>query len=288
MTYKKSKCATRTKVALAMTLIMMTTVLMTMAGCGGSTTSSTNANGGNSIAEGNWSITGASTVIANSQYSIGGHITQSGSTLSGNVGMIGPCDPPQVLQGVSTVPLTGSVSGNLFSFTFGPTASGSMIQASLAGSGTSLEKLNGSFTVSGGCASEDQVTATATLSPPLSGTWAGAGSATTGEPDVEVSVTLTQSATANDAGTYFFDGTLNYSSSTCTANGIELDGYIFGANQYFTFDEANADPVWFSFIGSLDDPASVATFTGSYQTIHGFTTVPGCEGDSGTIQFSQQ
>jgi hypothetical protein len=274
--------------ALAMTA---TALIFTMVACGGSTANNGNGGGGTSratiIAEGNWSLVGASTTMPGSKYSIGGHIKQTGSALSGNVGMAGPCDFPQSFQG-STVAITGSISGNQLTFAFGPTASGSMVHGTLTGTGASLQTLTGSFTVTGGCASGDQVTTTATLLPPLSGTWTGTGSATTGEPNVGVSVTFAQQATPNNDGTYFISGTLNYNSSTCAANGVELDGEVAGSIAYLTFNEANADPVWFSFIGSFDNPPSASTITGTYQTSSGFTTIPGCVGDSGTIQFTKK
>ena len=288
MKYEKLLCATRTTVTVAAIALTATVMILTMPGCGGSSSRDSNGGGGASIAEGNWSIAGASTAMPGSQYRIGGHVVQSGNTLTGKVSMIGPCDHHPTLQALGTVALTGSVSGNQFTFAFGPTSSASSVQGTFTGTGTSLQSLTGSFTVSGGCASGDQVTATATLSPPLSGTWTGTGSATAGEPDVSVSITFTQTATPSADGTYLVSGTLDYNSSTCTANGAELLGYVAGSNEYFTFDEAGIDPVWFGFTGSLDSPPSTSTFTGSYQTLHGFSTIPGCEGDVGTIQFTKQ
>ena len=133
-----------------------------------------------------------------------------------------------------------------------------------------------------------RLSATATLLAPLAGTWTGTGNASAGEQNVSVSATFSRSPTANDMGTYYVSGTLNYNSPACAASGIEIDGQVAGSNVYLTFDESNDDPVWFSFIGSLDKPPSSATYSGAYQTISGPTTIPGCVGDSGSIQFTEQ
>ena len=115
----------RSGVRLAVWTITTMAPVLIMAGCGGSANpASPPPPPASSIAEGNWSITGASTANPGQLYIIGGHIKQSGSALTGQVGVSGPCDAQQFIQGfISTVTFTGSVSGNQFTFAF-ETASG--------------------------------------------------------------------------------------------------------------------------------------------------------------------
>jgi len=269
-------------------VIGMTALIFAMTGCGGvGNNVAGGGSAGNRLAQGNWSIIGTSTTTSQ-VYSIGGHIQQSGNQLSGTMHVLGPCEDSQASDPGIYVPLTGSVSGNQFTFTVGPTLAGSVVKVVLSGSGSSLSALTGTFTVSGGCGTTDQGAAVATLVPSISGTWAGTGVASAGNSNVSVSVTFVQSSAPNQFGAYDLTGTVNYTSSTCTATGVDLFGDVFGSHVFLDVDEASINPVLFFFSGSVDNPATPASFTGTYLAANWFGVISGCAGDAGTIQLTKQ
>ncbi|ABF42643.1 hypothetical protein Acid345_3642 [Candidatus Koribacter versatilis Ellin345] len=120
------------------------------------------------IKNGNWSLTGTSTVTSGLVLSIGGGLTQSVDLVSGTMQVSSSSSNcPGLLA--AAVPFTGSFRGNavtLKSASFGD----QFVTVSAVGSGTSL---TGTYSVVGGCADGDKGTISAIYLPPLTATWNG-------------------------------------------------------------------------------------------------------------------
>jgi hypothetical protein len=272
---------------MAMTAVIL---IFTLAGCGASDNlggnGSPSGKGSNRLPSGNWSIVGTSTVTSGHVYTLGGNITQNGSTLSGRMHVLGPCEDPKARDRDISVALTGLVNLNQFTFTLGPTIAGSVVTVVLAGNGPSLNELTGTYTVTGGCSISDEGTMTATLVPPFYGPWVGNGVPISGNPDVMISLALYQPGTANQFGTYAVTGSLNYSSSGCTASAVPIVGWVAGSIVSLTTKQADINPIAFTFSGSLVPPFN-SILAGDYQTFESGTP-PGCAGDNGTIDLEYE
>jgi hypothetical protein len=272
-------------------VIAIASLLLATIGCGeqGHFSNSMNGGGipggpssGTSIAGGNWSIVGTS-ASSNNVYAVGGAITQDGTTLTGKVHLLGPCEDSQAEIPSASISLTGSIKGDQFTLTSTPTIAGSVINILLTGSGTSLKNLTGTFTINGSCGASDEGTAIATLVPPIYGPWLGKGVATSGDANVTVGLSLTQKNTPDEFGTFYVSGTLTYGNSACAVSAVPVFGYIAGSRVLLTVDEVDSNPVVFVLSGTLVPPFN-SVLSGSYQTFAG-GTVPGCTGDQGTISL---
>jgi hypothetical protein len=282
-------------------VIAITALVLTMTGCGSSgypaqsVSGSQNGTGaptaGNSLTGGNWSLVSTAAASSDQPYILGGSIQQNGTSLSGKMHVLGPCEDPQAKDPNISVPVTGSVVGNEFTLTTGPTIAGSVINVTLTGSGSSLQNLTGTFTVSGSCGTSNQGTIAAALVPTISSTWAGPGLTVSGHSGVIVWLGLKQQDTPDEFGTYALTGLVTYINSSCEANSVPIFGYIAGSMVFVGVDESDTNPVIFSFSGALappfDAPPVNSVLAGDYQTLDG-GSLSSCAGDKGTTALDYQ
>lgn len=229
-----------------------------MVSCGGASSTSGSQE---VLGNGNWYISGASTTSTGQAVSLGGGLTQSGSTISGTLQVsdylnnVSDC-----LISSDSVAFSGSYWNDSLTLT-SQAINGNVITAKMTGSGGSL---SGTYVVAGdtaGC--DDKGTIVATYVPPLTGSWSGAFT----NPDgsligLNYTVELTQGAvTAN--GSSPLTGTVTGSSTTGNFAGSTLQLSTSGT----TTSAVTGDVVYLpfgasSFVGTITDPATATEITG--------------------------
>ncbi len=222
------------------------------------------------ILEGNWSIIGTSD--QGNEYRVGGHLVQKGSEVSGTVKVTTRCQLPEVVS------LKGKFNGQELDFQTNPNSSGMTLRGKLTGNGKAISHLSGDFAVTNGCSPDEQGEATAIRIRHLRGSWSGTGLAIAGDPRVQVSTTFSETGLYD--GYYYLSGTLDYSTSTCTAK-VDVYGRIYGTELFLDVDESDNVPVLFFFSGSLDPTTS--KLSGRYGTSIRSDIPITCSGDEGTI-----
>jgi hypothetical protein len=260
----------------------ITVLLSTMAGCGGGGGTGGGGNA-NNLAAGNWSILGTSTVTSGLIYTLGGSISQNGSKISGTMHVLGPCENPNSHDLNIAFTVTGEVNSNQFTLSLGPTVAGSVVRLELTGNGSSLQNLTGIFTVTGGCSTTDQGTATATLVPSINGNWAGKATSA-GDPNGTVSLALTQQSTADHFGTYALTALLNYSTNYQSCRSLpntQATGYVAGSIVLLDIREDPGQPYGFHFFGSRGFPLN-SVLSGDFSVAQ---RDPAFCGDTGTMEL---
>jgi hypothetical protein len=229
------------------------------------------------LAQGNWSMAATSHGSAGA-FNIGGSLTQSGTNLSGTMYVVGNCINPS-----QQVAFTGTVSGNNVSLTSSG-GSGQTITVNATGTASSL---TGTYSVNGGCDDGDSGTVVATPVASITGTWnAPIVNDGDGDPNVTLSMNLTQATTASANGTFAVTGNLTYTGSTCSVTGTITQASITGPYVVINANTVEYDGSSGSFTytqGLLNSPSSPTTMTGTYNVIEGL-----CDGDLATVTFTKQ
>lgn len=135
---------------------------------------------------GNWEVTATSTVATGQQFTISGHLNQTGNDLSGSVQVSSA--NPNCFAPDAVIAVTGKVLDKMFSVALGPYQEQVVTITGDAPDGTTA---TANYRVTGGCANSDAGTITGQKIAPITGTWTGSYSI----PDSSagtVSVTLTQ------------------------------------------------------------------------------------------------
>ena len=254
-----------------------------LAGCGSSNNMA--------LTQGNWSVTATSTSGAVSHavrhnlrghkaitpndsdvsFLVGGSLTQSGSNVAGTLHVIdSDCFDPSV-----GVAFTGTVDGQKVTLT-SPAIQDQVI--TVTATGTSGSALTGTYTVTGdGCDAGDSGTLTANAVPSINGTWNGPLVNGNDDPNVVLSMALTQATTPSSDGTFALTGTLTYTGSTCSISGTVSTGSSFIAGTFLVINgvttEADSSTGNFTYNQAfLNSPTSPTTMTGGYQETFGLCT----------------
>ncbi len=234
------KLAGLPKFALQSTLVGA--LIVALSGCGGTNLA---------LTQGNWSVAATSSTPANS-FSVGGNLTQTGSTVSGTMYVSGSA----CFDSSQPVTITGTVKGSRVTLTSAAVA-GQVITVSATGTASSL---TGTYAVAGGQCDGDQGTVTANAVPSLSGTWNG--TVLVSSAPVTMSIALTQAATASTDGTFALSGTVTYTGSVCSSTASIINpstgaGTELGVN-------ADLGTGSFNYTASLDSATAPKNITGTY------------------------
>jgi hypothetical protein len=221
------------------------------------------------LTPGNWSITATPTAaanIANSNFDIGGNLTQNGSSLAGTMSVVGS---PNCFAPSQTVTFTGTVKGTNVTLT-SESVGGEVITITATGTNGSL---TGTYSIAGGTVCDGQKgTITASPVPSVSATWSGpiVGDAN-GDPKVTLAIAFTQAATASADGTFALTGNITYTGSTCSHTGTIPANSSFIVGPYVVVNNATTDDgATFSYTALLDNAASPTSMPGgTYQTTGG-------------------
>ena len=197
-------------------------LLMIMAGsCGGgsSTNASLPVSNVMQLQGGNWVFEGGSDPAIVAPLILGAILSQSNANVVISIAPLSPCLTP---ASVPTVQSTATATGLTVTATFGD-ATLTMV---LTGGGT---KMTGTYTITGGCASGEHGTVTATYVPPVTGTWKGTvTSIFPGAQSHDVTLTLAQSDTPTFAF-YTLTGTAQIAGTTCMSTATIGPGTPFSA-----------------------------------------------------------
>ena len=256
---------------LALMSVTAGALALVLTGCGAV------ANNPEALTQGNWSMAATSNGSAGS-FNIGGNLSQSGSSLAGTMYVVGSC-----ISTSEQVAFTGSVSGSNVTLSSSG-GSGQVITLNLTGTASSL---TGTYTVSGGCDTGDSGTVVATPVASVTGTWnAPIVNDGNGDPNVTLSMALTEATTASTNGSFALTGTLTYTGSTCSVTGTITQASITGHYVVINANTVEYDGSSGSFTytqGLLNNPSSPTTMTGTYNVIEGL-----CDGDLATVTFTKQ
>ncbi len=245
----------------ALLLPLACVFVLALAGCG--------AGRNLALTQGNWAVTATSTntgTIAISTFYIGGNLTQTGSSVSGTMYIVGS----DCFDSAAPIAITGTVKEKKVTLTTASyqeqvitvTASGT------SNSGTSASTLSGTYTVTGGCAGGDKGTVTANAVPSISGTWNGTlALGTNGIAAPTLSIALTQAATASADGTFALTGAITYTNSGCSVSGTISSGTLAGnfiLINAFTIETDDSDGAFSYQNVLLDSPTAPKNMTGTY------------------------
>jgi hypothetical protein len=230
------------------------------------------------LTQGNWSMAATSGGSAGA-FNIGGNLTQSGTSLTGNMYVVGTCINPS-----QSVAFTGTVSGNNVTLSSSG-GSGQTITVNATGTASSL---TGSYSVNGGCDDGDSGTVVATPVASVTGTWnAPIVNDGNSDPNVTLSMNLTEATTPSANGSFALTGTLTYTGSTCEVSGTITNASIAGPYVVINASTVDSDTSVGSLTytqGLLNSPSSPTTITGTYNVIEGGY----CSGDLATVTFTKQ
>jgi hypothetical protein len=251
------------------------------------------------LTQGNWSVAATSTsagfvarnnvtrnVEANNVFSIGGNLTQTGSSLAGTMYVTGSC-----IDSSQAISFTGTVKGDKVTLT--SSSASEVIAVTGSGTpgaaGTTVSSLTGNYTATGGCfgSSSDSGTVTANAVPSISGTWSGPIQDSYENPDAVVSIALTQASTASSDGTFALTGTLTYINSGCFSSGTIQAGSATIAGSSLVINNAITDDggdVSYTNV-QLNNPASPTSITGTYGVSD---SGENCDGENNTVTLTKQ
>ena len=245
-------------------IVLPTVSLVLLCGCGGGMTSGRAETpppitGDFVNIAGNWHLDALSTDLGTPTVAIDGAISQSGTSLSGEVHV----DGSNCLDRLTTVGLTGTVSGNNVSLT-STSMAGQFTTLSGSSNGNSFA---GTYTIKGGCAEQGRVTGRRIL--PISNAFTGTFTASGGE-SFDVGGNVAQDNRAGSEGSFGLSGTVSFRTS-CFSSGTFKSGtfpsgsFIIGTSTALEIETGNGTV---TFLGRLN-PATGKT-AGDY-TVSGGT-----------------
>ncbi|HET9792253.1 MAG TPA: hypothetical protein VFR08_13210 [Candidatus Angelobacter sp.] len=228
-------------------------LILLLAGCGGGGSGSSAAF---TIQSGNWNFRATSTTLSGELTTFGGSLSQSGSSVSGTVQMLGGngC----IGFGID-IPVSGTVSGQNITLTTAA-ISNVVITINATGSATAF---SGTYQFTG-CVAHDLGNVTANLVPSVTGTWSGTFTSSTAPP-LSVTAVLTESSTPDAHGGFPLTGTVSFTGSTCFTSGTVSAGAMTGATLGLvvaTNEQPNPSQIIIS--GGLADPTVANNLGGGY------------------------
>ncbi|HEY3930495.1 MAG TPA: hypothetical protein VGL89_19130 [Candidatus Koribacter sp.] len=195
--------------------------LLMLVGCGAANlNSSVNAAQSFSMTSGNWSFNASSSTNTNaSQFLLGGHLEQTGTTVTGILHIASS----RCFKVDQDIPVSGTVTEQSVDLTSLP-IHGQRLHAALIGHGTAMV---GNYSFSGGCSNGDDGSLNGNLVPAVSGIW----NAIETQPDkavTGVNLAVAQSANANPHGVYPLSGTFAFTASQCAVSARIASGWVAG------------------------------------------------------------
>lgn len=223
---------------------------------------------------GNWQFNTTSAVQGTAPLGLAGSITQSDSSLNGAVHV----DGSNCLDPLTTVSLTGTLNGSTVSLTSGP-VDGQVI--ALTGSITN-GLLTGTYTISGGCANDDQGSLNGFKIPAISGRWRGR--TIVNDQTGTLTLTLTQ-GNVNADGSFGLSGSASNATyfgcdeGTITSGTLTTSGsWIIGTRVFLQIQNTNGGKA--NFFVTANQTGTVL------QGGLGYVDGP-CEGNGGEATFTR-
>lgn len=221
---------------------------------------------------GNWELMSTSQVVSGSQVELVAYLSNSGNNVTAHVRTVSDCFTIDDL-----LSFTGAVNNGQITLTSAPVLGQTLtIQGTLTNSA-----VNGTYSITGGCADGDHGTISGFKVRSFSGTWSGdfvSSSSTT----TQVSTTVTQGGEEPAfLGVSRVTGDVTFSNSACFTSGTipASSGFAFGVN-FVAFVNTN-DGGMVQFVGFSNEGGT--QITGDY-TVTGGT----CDGDVGTGTLIRQ
>jgi hypothetical protein len=207
---------------------------------------------------GNWHFSMTSTVSGAPPTTIEGSINQSGNSIRGAVHI----DGSNCFDRLTTVGLTGNLTGRNISLT--STSVGGQVITFTGGMTDSA--LSGTYTISGGCANDDQGDLSGIKILPITSTFSGTFTTSGGE-TFDVAGDLTQARTSSEGsfgltGSVTF-GTSCFSSGTITSGTFPSGSFIMGTSVALEIETVNGTV---AFLGTLNP---VGKISGDYTVFGG-------------------
>lgn len=227
-----------------------------------------------SIASGNWNFGATSSTNLNSgQFLIGGHLQQSGNSITGILHIASS----RCFKVDQDIPVSGSVDQETADLHSLP-IDHQVLHASLIGHDTTMV---GNYSFSGGCSNGDEGSLNGNLVRPVSGMW----NAIDRQPDKSVSgvnMALAQSEHPNGHGVYPLSGTFAFTASSCQVSARITSGYVAGNIVVINAatDEATGGRGSFRMEGDIADGHS-PSLVGAYSYESGM-----CKDRAGALTFT--
>jgi hypothetical protein len=249
----------------ALLLVVLISTIGWMVGCASSKSldgfNRGGSGGGAGFQSGNWAFT---TSGVNGTLTMGGALTASGSTVTGNLIVvggssfaIGPSVAPMPVSGIlssGTLTLTGVINSSNFSITF----------TGVPTSGTVSSLPTGTFTVTGGPDDGDHGPISGALAGNFDGTWQGSDSTTGGT----MTVAVTEATSPSTTGTYGLTPagsgvTFTGGATGCTVTGtLQPDSFVAGGIMVLDITTVdNGVNGQLLFAGGASNPATPTSIT---------------------------
>ena len=258
----------------AWTLLVIVSVFTWLMGCASSRSldgfGKGGSGGGSNFEAGNWAFTTNGGI--NGPIYLGGNLSSSGTTVSGNLFVVGDqgsgflistSSIPMPVTGTlnnGTLTLTGAVSSSSFSMTF----------TGVSTSGTISSLPSGNYTVTGGTDNGDSGLISGVIASSYTGTWQGTDATTAGT----VTVAMTEASTSGSPspiGSYSLSptsgsGVTFVGAAGCTVTGTLQSATSFAAGGFVLLDITTMDngiAGELQFFGFANDPTAPTSLANS-------------------------
>lgn len=237
---------------------------------------------------GNWELVTTSGISSNQPSLVGGSIISNGGTVTGIVHVAPTTDifGTGCFNLYDNVALSGTIDTNNNVTLTSASINGQVIAATLTVTPDG-NAMQGTYTISGGCAGGDHGTIAGLRFPDVSGTWSGSVKSSTTNITQSLSGTLTQTTGANANGIFPISGTVNFPGSACftsaqtvAPSSTDLGSFALGGVvvlQLRTTDSVTNAQVEIYVVAFITDHAAKTMSVAEYD-VYGGT----CDGDYGT------
>lgn len=234
------------------------------------------------LTPGDWNISGASALSSAIGLHGAGDVTQNGNDVPGlGITIVDPSNcygPPANLEA-----LTGVMSGS--TLTLINKTAGNTVTIVLTGND---KQLTGTYQISGSCLNGEHGTIVAVFVPPVTGTWKGTLTSTTGAV-TQVTATVVQGP-SDPSGfqSYPISGNVVFTGNPCITTGVIDTVVSFLRGEGLAMQDIRdtsipvADARFVDMLGSLNAPVG-DTLTGGYRAQGG-----SCALDTGTLSLTRQ
>ncbi len=229
--------------------------------------------GSSTFQAGNWAFTTSGGI--NGTLALGGYLSGTGTTVSGNLFVVGDTGSGFLIGKSSTsMPVTGTIASDTLTLTGVLASSNFTITfTNVSGSNTSL---TGTYSVTGGTDTGDSGTIIGVLAGSYTGNWAGTDSATGGT----VTIGMTEATSASTNGSFVMSPTTGGGVAFSGVNGCVVTGtlnptYSFAAGGIVFLDINTVDTGIvgeMTFLGVANDATNATTLAGGSYTYTGGTS----------------
>ena len=238
-------------------------LLLLFTACGGGDSSGGTNPNNTQLTSGNWGIEATSQVLpSNGTAYIGGNINHSGTSITGVMHIFNS----SCFDFGTNIYFSGTSNGNSINFTSAP-MDGQVVSVTATASGS--KSLSGTYSIAGGCSAGDHGTISGTFVPSISGTWKA--TETVGSQTLTTTATVTQQATADQWGTFPLSGSITFAGPTTCFTGGTINvvnsfiaGDLVAVLGDMTVPGGGSGQLYY--VGFLNNPAAPTQIVGMYDT----------------------